>query len=36
MKWLVLGAVILAAALFVKDKAHAAPTLAPAVAASSL
>jgi len=36
MKWLVLGAVILAAALFVKDKAHAAPAWAAPVAGSSL
>ena len=36
MKWMVLGAAILAAALFVKDRAHAAPAWAPPVAANSL
>jgi len=36
MKWMVLGAAILAVALFVKDRAHAAPTMpAPAVSIST-
>jgi hypothetical protein len=32
MKWLVLGAAILSVALFVKDRAHAAPRPAPVMA----